>query len=46
MKRYILLAIAAVAATYSLGAQDLDPTVVVRREYEGKLTEVHKPQRS
>ena len=44
MKRYILLAIAAVAATYSLGAQDLDPTVVVRREYEGKLTEVHKPQ--
>ena len=44
MKRYIFLAIAAVAASYSLGAQDLDPTVVVRREYEGKLIEVHKPQ--
>ena len=44
MKRYILMAIAAVAASYSLGAQDLDPTVVVRRAYEGKLIEVHKPQ--
>ena len=38
------MAIAAVAASYSLGAQDLDPTVVVRRAYEGKLIEVHKPQ--
>ena len=44
MKRYILMAIAAVAASYSLGAQDLDPTVVVRRDYEGKLMEVHKPK--
>ena len=44
MKRYILMAIAAVAVSYSLGAQDLDPTVVVRRAYEGKLIEVHKPQ--
>ncbi|MBR5104441.1 MAG: hypothetical protein IKV05_07135 [Bacteroidales bacterium] len=44
MKRYILLAIAASAASYSLGAQDLDPTVVVRRAYEGKLIEVNKPQ--
>lgn len=44
MKRYILIAIAAIAATYSLGAQDLDPTVVVRRAYEGRLVEVHKPQ--
>lgn len=44
MKRYILIAIAALAASYSLGAQDLDPTVVVRRTYEGKLMEVHKPQ--
>ena len=43
MKRYILFAIAALAASYSLGAQDLDPTVVVRRDYEGKLVEVHKP---
>ena len=44
MKRYILIAIAALAASYSLGAQDLDPTVVVRRAYEGKLIEVHKPR--
>ena len=44
MKRYILIAIAALAASYSLAAQDLDPTVVVRRAYEGKLMEVHKPQ--
>ena len=44
MKRHIFIAIAALAATYSLGAQDLDPTVVVRRAYEGKLMEVHKPQ--
>lgn len=44
MKRYILMAIAALAASYSLSAQDLDPTVVVRRTYEGKLMEVHKPQ--
>lgn len=27
----------------SLGAQNLDPTVEVTREYEGKLVEVHKP---
>ena len=44
MKRYILFAIAALAASYSLGAQDLDPTVVVRRAYEGKLIEVNKPR--
>ena len=25
-------------------AQNLDPTVVVNRAYEGKLLEVHKPQ--
>ena len=43
MKRYILVAIAALTASYSLGAQDLDPTVVVNRAYEGKLMEVHKP---
>ena len=44
MKRYILVAIAALTASYSLGAQDLDPTVVVRRAYEGKLVESNKPQ--
>ena len=26
-----------------LGAQNLDPTVEVRRTYQGKLLEVHKP---
>ena len=44
MKRYILVVIAALTASYSLGAQDLDPTVVVRRAYEGKLVESNKPQ--
>ena len=44
MKRYIFMTIAALVASYSLGAQDLDPTVVVRRAYEGKLIEAHKPQ--
>ena len=38
------MTIAALVASYSLGAQDLDPTVVVRRAYEGKLIEAHKPQ--
>lgn len=27
----------------ALSAQNIDPTVIVRREYEGKLMEVHKP---
>ena len=37
--------IAAVAAVFPLAsaAQNLDPTVVVNRAYEGKLLEVHKP---
>lgn len=35
----IFLCIFAVSAA----AQDLDPTVEVRREYEGELVEVHKP---
>ena len=44
MKRYILLiAVMAFAAVQSVSAQDLDPTVVVNRAYEGKLMEVHKP---
>lgn len=45
MKRYITVTMAALAfaASFALRAQDLDPTVVVRRTYEGKLMEVHKP---
>ena len=44
MKKYIYAFIAAVlAASGPLGAQELDPTVVVNRAYEGKLLEVHKP---
>ena len=44
MKKYIYAFIAAaLAATGSLVAQELDPTVVVNRAYEGKLLEVHKP---
>lgn len=47
MKPYISrFAISAIMAfpAFVLSAQDLDPTVVVDREYEGKLMEVHKPQ--
>lgn len=41
---YILLAVvAALAFTGKASAQNLDPTVVVDRAYEGKLMEVHKP---
>ena len=29
--------------SFAAGAQNLDPTVVVNRSYEGKLMEVHKP---
>ena len=45
MKRYIVITLTALtfAASFALRAQDLDPTVVVRRSYEGKLMEVHKP---
>ena len=35
----LFLCVSAVSAA----AQDLDPTVEVSREYEGKLVEVHKP---
>lgn len=38
-----LFAVAAAAAPFAASAQDLDPTVVVDRAYEGKLMEVHKP---
>ena len=33
----------AAASVFPVYAQDLDPTVEVSREYEGKLIEVHKP---
>lgn len=38
-----MVAAAAVAAPFAAQAQNLDPTVVVDRAYEGKLMEVHKP---
>ena len=41
-KRYILAAVF-LLATMSLPAQNLDPTIEVSRDYEGKLIEVHKP---
>ena len=40
--RYIC-ALAMLAAGVAASAQNLDPTVVVDRAYEGKLMEVHKP---
>lgn len=45
MKRiYIAISAAVFAAScFSASAQELDPTVVVDRAYEGKLMEVHKP---
>lgn len=43
--KYIYLLSTAVMALASVGAyaQNLDPTVVVNRAYEGKLVDVHKP---
>ena len=42
--KYVILAFSAVLTLPSfLGAQNLDPTVEVTREYEGKLMETHKP---
>jgi len=41
--RYTILAAFLMAASCPAFAQDLDPTVVVDRAYEGKLMEVHKP---
>lgn len=38
-----ILTVALGVAALSASAQDLDPTVVVDRAYEGKLMEVHKP---
>lgn len=43
MKKTIILMLAALACSAAVMAQNLDPTVEVSREYEGKLIEVHKP---
>ena len=45
MKRIIYFSVmaAALSAAVESTAQNLDPTVVVDRAYEGKLMEVHKP---
>ena len=43
MKYRIYLVAALFLSAVSVSAQDLDPTVVVDRAYEGKLIEVHKP---
>lgn len=44
VNRYIyLIGAICLAAPFASQAQDLDPTVVVDRAYEGKLMEVHKP---
>ena len=41
---YIVLSLSALLMSASAAySQDLDPTVVVDRAYEGKLIEVHKP---
>ena len=42
--KYIVIAMAALYAALNTSyAQDLDPTVVVNKAYEGKLVQVHKP---
>lgn len=43
MKYRLYLAVAMILMALTANAQDLDPTVVVDRAYEGKLIEVHKP---
>lgn len=43
MKYRLYLSAAMILSAVSVFAQDLDPTVVVDRAYEGKLIEVHKP---
>ena len=40
--KFVFAAVAAVSS-FAMTAQNLDPTVVVDRAYEGKLLEVHKP---
>lgn len=44
MNSRILLASALIFICAAVSAQNLDPTVVVSRDYEGKLMEVHKPK--
>ena len=44
MNNRILLASALFFMCAAASAQNLDPTVVVSRDYEGKLMEVHKPK--
>lgn len=44
MNNRILLATALIFIAAAATAQNLDPTVVVSRDYEGKLMEVHKPK--
>lgn len=44
MRKYTFATVLLAAVTLSLSAQNLDPTVEVRRAYEGKLTVTHKPQ--
>lgn len=45
MRNIFVIAIFSVlfSVSYGLSAQNLDPTVEVTREYEGKLMETHKP---
>jgi hypothetical protein len=44
MKKNIFVTMTAMAlAVSAMHAQNLDPTVVVNRAYEGRLTDVHKP---
>lgn len=43
MKNIFVLSIVLSVFAVSAAAQDLDPTVEVSREYEGKLVEAHKP---
>ena len=43
MRNIFVISVFSCLFTLSAAAQNLDPTVEVRREYEGKLVEVHKP---
>lgn len=43
MKRYIAVSLTALAAVWTAGAQNLNPTVEVTNQFEGKVMEVTKP---
>ena len=43
MKRYIAISAIALAAAVTAGAQNLNPTVEVTNQFEGKVMEVAKP---